>query len=144
MPTPSSTPHHWLVWDGDCTFCGNATSWFRKLDKQQQFTIIPAQICPSPPMTPELEQEAMRSMIVVTDDGREIIGGRAVMFVLEQCGWFTPVTRLLGRRPFVWAVNAGYRIVANNRQFFSRVFFPGQPGCQVQYKLKDQSMTRGT
>lgn len=134
MSVPPSTGEHWLIWDGDCNFCGNAVNWFGNLDRDHHFTIVPAQVCPRPPMTPALEDESTRSMIVITGDGQQIFGGKAVLHVLEQVGWHPGLMKLLGKPPFVWAVTAGYRIVANNRQFFSRVLFPGQSGCQVRYR----------
>lgn len=128
------TGQHWLIWDGDCTFCGNAVTWFGNLDREQVFTIVPAQLCPEPPMTPALLDESRRSMIVVTSDGRQVFGGKAVLHVLEQVGWHPRLMKILGKPPFAWAVAAGYRIVANNRQFFSRLLFPGQPGCTIRYR----------
>lgn len=139
MTTSSPVQAHWLIWDGDCSFCGNAVSWFEQLGGEQQFTIIPAQACPSPPMTPSLQAESTRSMIVVTNDGEEILGGRAVLYVLEHVDWHAPLMRLLGKRPLVWVVTAGYRIVANNRQFFSRLLFPNQPDCRVTYRQPDDN-----
>lgn len=46
-----------------------------------------------------------------------------MLFVLQKVGWHSSIMRLAARRPFVWAIDAGYRFVANNRQFFSRFFF---------------------
>lgn len=74
-------------------------------------------------MSDDLRRVSRRSMIVVTNDGRQLVGGRAVLFVLQKVGWHSSIMRLAARRPFVWAIDAGYRFVANNRQFFSRFFF---------------------
>jgi len=74
-------------------------------------------------MTPALRRDAERAMQVVTQDGRRYSGGRAVLFVLERVGWRPALMRLAARRPFVWAIDGGYRVVAGNRNAFSRVFF---------------------
>lgn len=74
-------------------------------------------------MTDDLLRVSQRSMIVVTNHGRQLVGGRAVLFVLHEVGWHPAIVGIAARRPFVWVVDAGYRIVANNRQLFSRFFF---------------------
>lgn len=74
-------------------------------------------------MTPELRREADRSMIVIAGDGRHFIGGRGVLYVLELVGWHPRLARLAAKPPFVWLVDAGYRLVASHRQFFSRFLF---------------------
>ena len=74
-------------------------------------------------MTDELRRISRHSMIVVTNGGRQLVGGRAVLFVLQTVGWHPSVMRFAARRPLVWVIDAGYRLVANNRQFFSRFFF---------------------
>ncbi len=66
-------------------------------------------------------------MQVVTQDGRRYSGSRAVLFVLEQVGWFPVLMRLAARRPVVWVVDGGYRVVANHRHAFSRFFFRSRP-----------------
>lgn len=74
-------------------------------------------------MTDDLRRVSRRSMIVVTNDGRQYVGGQGVLFVLETVGWHPTTMRIAARRPFVWVIDAGYRLVAANRQFFSRFFF---------------------
>lgn len=133
MSDDPSEAQQWLIWDGECRFCGNAVAWFERLDTARRFITVPAQACPSPPMTPERLEVARRAMIVITEDGKQLTGGDAVLYVLQGVGWKAPLMRILRKPPFIWAVNGGYRIVANNRQFFSRIFFPGQPGCRVSF-----------
>jgi predicted DCC family thiol-disulfide oxidoreductase YuxK len=77
-------------------------------------------------MTPALRSAAERGMQVVTQDGRIYANGRAVLFVLEMVGWHPRLMRLAARRPLVWLVDGGYRLVADHRNLFSRVFFRGR------------------
>lgn len=114
---------HWLIWDGRCGFCRNAVTWFRRLDTDRQFHIVTFQKCPSPPMTPELLEQSRNAMQVITRDGRQVSGGRAVLFVLEATGWNSRLMRVAQRRPLVWLVDFGYSIVARHRMFFSRFMF---------------------
>lgn len=87
--------------------------------------MVPFQEAPAPPMTPELREACRRAMHVVTADGRVLRAGRATLFVLGELGW-RRMARWLSRRPFVWAVELGYWLVARNRGWLGRVF-PG-PG----------------
>jgi len=83
---------------------------------------VPFQEAPSPPMTPELYDANRRAAHVVTRDGAVLRAGRACLFVLDQLG-YRWVARIFGIPPLSWAVELGYRIVASNRTFFSRLLF---------------------
>lgn len=74
-------------------------------------------------MTPALRAEARRAVQVVTRDGQRLAAGRASLFVLAEIGWHPRLVRLGGRRPFVWLVELGYRLVAGNREVASRFLF---------------------
>ena len=74
-------------------------------------------------MTPALREQARKAVQVMTADGRQLSAGRAVLFVLEEIGWNPRTVRLVGRRPFIWAVELGYWILARNRSFFDRFMF---------------------
>ena len=74
-------------------------------------------------MTPALRAQARKAVQVITADGHQLSAGRAILFALEEIEWHPSVVRLAGRRPFIWVVELGYRIVARNRQFFGRFLF---------------------
>ncbi len=76
-------------------------------------------------MTSQLREQARRAVQVITVDGAQLSGGRAMLFILEEIGWHPAVARLAQRRPFVWLVELGYTIVARNRPLFDRYLFPG-------------------
>lgn len=73
-------------------------------------------------MTPGLRAACGRSIHVVLPDGRTLRAGRASLYVLEQVGWGA-IARLLARPPLVWAVEAGYRLVAARRDLAGRFLF---------------------
>ena len=73
-------------------------------------------------MTPALREACRRAVHVITDRGEILSAGRAVLFVFEQLG-YRRTARVLRVAPLVWSVELGYRIVANNRSFFSRFLF---------------------
>ena len=74
-------------------------------------------------MTAVLREQARKAVQVITSDGRQLAAGRAVLFVLEEITWHPSLARLAGRRPFIWAVELGYWIVAHYRPFFGRYLF---------------------
>ena len=110
---------HWIVWDGECGFCRRAVDWAMARDRQERFEAVPYQSVPSPPMTPELRDACRAAVHVRTTDGTWLRGGRACLFVLERIGW-PRLARLATTPPLIWLVEAGYRVVAANRPFFSR------------------------
>jgi hypothetical protein len=74
-------------------------------------------------MTLALREQARKAVQVITADGRHLSAGRAILFALEQTDWHPNMVRLVGRRPFVWAVELGYWIVTRNRPFLGRFLF---------------------
>ena len=78
-------------------------------------------------MSPQLRERARRAVQVITTDGQHLSAGRACLFVLEEIGWHPRLARLGQRRPFIWAVEIGYRIVAINRSIFGRLLFRNDP-----------------
>jgi predicted DCC family thiol-disulfide oxidoreductase YuxK len=112
---------HWIVWDGDCGFCRRFVEWARARDVEGRFLAVPYQEVPSPPMTPALRAACRTAVHVRTTDGAWLRGGRACLFVLERIGW-PGLARFLRLPPLVWIVEGGYRLVAANRPFFSRLF----------------------
>ncbi len=115
---------HWLLWDGDCGFCRRTAAWVKQRDKRGRFRAIAYQDAPAPPMTPALYAACAQAVHVVRQDGRILRGGRAALFVIAQFGGgWTLAARLLRLPPFVWAVEAAYRVVAAHRDFFARFLF---------------------
>jgi predicted DCC family thiol-disulfide oxidoreductase YuxK len=77
-------------------------------------------------MTPALYEQATRAIQVITDDGRRLQAGRAMLFILEEVGWHPWLARLAARPAFVWAIEISYQIVARHRPLFSRFLFRGE------------------
>ncbi len=75
-------------------------------------------------MTPALREACKRALHAVTSSGTILSAGRATLFVWEQLG-HPASARALRIPPLIWAVELGYRIVANNRTFFSRLLLGG-------------------
>lgn len=77
-------------------------------------------------MTPELYEACKRAVHVFTPDGRILRAGRASLFVLGRIGW-PRAAFLASLPPFIWLVELGYRLVARNRSFFSKILFRTEP-----------------
>lgn len=114
-------PKHLLLYDGDCDFCHEWATWLILRDAAtQKFKIYPWQIASSPPMTPLLRVQVQKAVQLITAEGDQLSGGRAVLFALRETGWHFNLIRLLERPPFIWVIDAAYRIVAANRPRFAR------------------------
>ncbi|GAB4326000.1 MAG: hypothetical protein Kow0010_08850 [Dehalococcoidia bacterium] len=109
-----------MLWDGDCGFCARFARWVERNDRGGRLRVIPYQQAPAPPMTPALASACAEAVHVVTARGRVFRGGRAVLFVLGVLGWHR-AARFFSRKPLIWAVEAGYDLVAAHRPFFDRL-----------------------
>jgi predicted DCC family thiol-disulfide oxidoreductase YuxK len=125
MEVSKPLEQHWLIWDGECSFCRECVLWVQKRDTQQKFHPVSYQLAPSPPMTTELREQSRHAVQVVTADGKRFSAGAACAFVLQEIGYkrLGSTMRLWGLRTIVeW----GYRRVAKNRDFFGRLIFGKQ------------------
>ena len=77
-------------------------------------------------MTPRLRRACARAVHVITPEGRVLRAGRAWLCVLHVLGWRRTVA-ILSLPPLVWAIEVGYRVVADNRPVFARFLFRGEP-----------------
>jgi predicted DCC family thiol-disulfide oxidoreductase YuxK len=76
-------------------------------------------------MTPELRSACERAVHVLTRDGRLLRAGEASLYILRALGYRSAA---IGRAPpFLWAVEAGYGLVARHRGFFGRYLFRNEP-----------------
>lgn len=71
-------------------------------------------------MTDALAARCARTVHVITPEGTVLRGGRASLYVLDRIGW-RRLAAVASRRPLVWIVEAGYRLVARNRGLLSRL-----------------------
>ena len=108
------------MWDADCGFCRRAVGWALARDRDRLFEAMPYQDLASPPMTPDLRTACRAAVHVRTANGTWLRGGRACLFILARVGW-PRLARLASLPPLVWLIELGYRIVAGNRPFFSRL-----------------------
>jgi predicted DCC family thiol-disulfide oxidoreductase YuxK len=131
----------WVLWDGECGFCGRIVSWSKSRDVGGEFSFVPYQEAPTPPMDARLAIACEQAVHVVQRDGRRLRAGRACLFVLGRLGW-PRVTAWLARPPLIWLVELAYWIVARNRRLFSRWFFRHEATWEPRSKPGDDRRTR--
>lgn len=74
-------------------------------------------------MTPQLYQACEEAIHVIAPNGRVIKAGRAALYILEEVGYPRWLVRPFAWFPLVWFTELGYRLVADNRPFFSKYLF---------------------
>lgn len=121
-----------LLWDGECGFCQHMVEVLKRRDRNGVFKACKFQLCPSPPMHPDLYERCKSALYVVTESGMELRGAKAVLFLYELTGWGF-FAKLLGTPPFLWIIQLGYWLVARNRGLISKWFFKGK-SCGLDYR----------
>lgn len=86
-------------------------------------------------MNPALFERCKTEMAVVTEEGRELGGAKAVLFILSKIGWGW-FARFLSYPPMIWPITLGYILVARNRGFFSKLFFRNK-ACGLENRYPD-------
>jgi predicted DCC family thiol-disulfide oxidoreductase YuxK len=114
-----------MLWDGDCDFCRRSKELAQKLD-HAGFVYEPYQSFSDEELkTVRLSRRRCeRELKIVTRTGHVFGGAFAINYFL----WRQPKLKLLvllgGAFPLLFLLEVlGYKIVADNRTFFSRLFF---------------------
>lgn len=110
---------HLVLWDGECDFCRRCVVWLRAHDRFGRLDFCPYQ---GADLSPAMREACSQALHVVKANGDIIWAGRAALF----CGRFTRWHGLarIGEWPvFLPFVELGYRVVAANRDLFSKLLF---------------------
>lgn len=125
--------HDYLLFDGDCGICSYAAEVCRRMDRRQQFVIVPYQSVAED----ELRKfglsraQCARSVQTITRRGRVYAGAFAVNYFLwRQPPWWLLVLPIYAVPPLLLLELIGYRLIANNRQRLSRWF--GMQACSLK------------
>jgi hypothetical protein len=73
-------------------------------------------------MTEELARRCAHAIHLITPDDVIFCAGRASLHILDAVGWHR-FAATFSRRPLIWLVEVGYRVVAGHRGLFSRLVF---------------------
>ncbi|WP_276497683.1 thiol-disulfide oxidoreductase DCC family protein [Pontibacter litorisediminis] len=126
--TLEALPQPLLVYDGDCSFCKYWVSrWRRNTGNKVKY--VPYQEVPDG-FRGTSHAQFRRSVYLFTTYGRRLHGAEAVAALLQLSGYST-WNWLYHRLPLAGTIaEAGYRTVADNRDFFfklTKLFFRDEP-----------------
>lgn len=88
-------------------------------------------------MDAELRAACAAAVHVIRPNGDTIRAGRAVVYIFEGLGWWWMAPLRLP--PLSWAMELGYRLMANNRPFFARFMFRVDHDRELQAGAGDES-----
>ena len=114
-------PKPLLIYDGDCNFCRRWIAHWKGITGDR-VEYRPSQECAAE--YPDISEEQFATGVQwVGGDGRRESGAPAVLSALATAKLFERILLMLYRSlpPFAWAADRGYRVVARNRMFFSRL-----------------------
>ncbi len=109
-----------IVWDDQCGFCNAIMRRIRPRFEPRGYTFVPLREWHAE--TSEKVEKADSSadeMLVVTPSGRIYGGADAALYLMRQLWWAWPLGQLGRLPPIVYAMRAGYRWIARNRQCLS-------------------------
>ena len=124
--SPEASPRthderEWILFDGECDFCRRIVNRVGRKDRKDVFKIIPYKEARHPALTPDVRNDCERSVHVIRRDGTVLRAGVACLYVAYKLGWRW--ANPLAKPPFIWPIEAAYRVVADNRQVFSKFLF---------------------
>lgn len=115
-------PKPLLVFDGDCNFC---TLWIRRWQQMTGGTVdyLPSQDSQIAKQFPEIPRERFdTAVLVIETNGSVYSGAEAVFRALENnTKWRWLSIFYEKNKPFASITERAYRLVAENRNFFSRL-----------------------
>src|SRR5438876_3494511 len=113
--TNQPIPSGWILYDGQCRHCVSAAKQFERLFARHGFHFLPLQtpwIQERLGLDPSAPFEEMR---VLTEDGQDIGGADAVIFLAQQIWWARPVS-LVAKIPGIpGTLDRLYRWIAAHR-----------------------------
>ena len=124
---------HLVLWDGECGMCSRFAQHIQDRDTRQALDVVAYQHCHDPRVTPAIREACEHALHVIQSDDRVLTGADAVFF-----SWQVTVVPLAIVRlpPLIWVAELGYRIVAANRYWFSKVLFTGDQGTAATCKIE--------
>lgn len=129
----------WLIWDGDCGFCAWTLDWLMARKGSDRVTPVAQQLCPNPPLTPELAARAQSGLLLI-EPGKPIKFGAdaALQSLAWTQGFWAVFAKCFLLPPFIFLARGAYAVIARNRGRISKRFFGGQ-ACGINYRKPPQN-----
>ena len=125
--------HDYFLFDGDCGICSYSAEVCQRMDRRQQFVIMPYQSFAED----ELRKFGLsyarcaHAVQTITRRGRVYAGAFAVNYFLwRQFPWSLLVLLIYALPPLLLLELIGYRLIANNRQRLSQ--WLGMKACLLK------------
>lgn len=123
----------YLLFDGDCGICSYSAEVCQRMDRRQQFVIVPYQSVAED----ELRRFGLsyapcaRAVQAITRRGHAYAGAFAVNYFLwRQFPWSLLVVLIYALPPLLLVELIGYRLIANHRQRLSQ--WLGMKACLLK------------
>ena len=105
----------WILYDGACPSCTASARWFDRIFRRRGFLFLPLQ-------TEWIGQQlglevdaTLEEMHVLTNEGRDIAGADAVLFLARRVWWAWPVVAFAQLPGMHKLLDRGYRWIAAHR-----------------------------
>jgi predicted DCC family thiol-disulfide oxidoreductase YuxK len=109
-----------VIFDGECPICKTLVDFSDLNSKSDSVTFIPFQSDEMLDAAPNLtQQQASKSLYVITKFGKRFRGAKAVFEVMSHMsGFFGFLGKILRVPPFYWLAEPFYRLFAHHRHGF--------------------------
>ena len=126
IPVPPTTPgstsapfRGWLLYDGACGFCSAAVKRVTNIITRRGFHPLPLQTPWIAQRTGLSDEELLKDMRLLLNDGRLYSGADAYLYVMRRIWWTLPFALLFTLPGLHWLFARTYRYVADNRSRIS-------------------------
>jgi predicted DCC family thiol-disulfide oxidoreductase YuxK len=114
-------PNDVLAFDGTCGFCSSSARRWRQMLGKVAVEIAPVQLAPVRQALGLAKGEAAGEMVLICRDGRRLGGVDAYIEVVGRFRLLRPIAAILRWPVFDELLRWGYRLLAANRHWISRV-----------------------
>jgi predicted DCC family thiol-disulfide oxidoreductase YuxK len=115
LPLPAANRRGWILYDGECQRCIAAAKRFDRIFARRGFKFLPLQ-------TPWVQRrlglvpaEPLREMRVLTMDGEDFGGAKAIIYLWRQIWWTQPLGWLAQLPGLPRLLDRGYQWIARHR-----------------------------
>jgi len=126
---------HLVLWDGECGMCSRFARDLQRRDTRSALNVVAYQHCEDPRLTDAIRAQCEHALHVIQSDDRVLKGADAVFFAYQVTGLPLALMRI---PPLIWVAELGYRVIAANRYWFSKVLFTGDQGLNATCKVELQ------
>lgn len=110
-----------LYFDGSCPVCSREVAMYRQQTGAERLCWIDASSCDSAQLGPGLTREAALARLHLRQaDGRLVSGAQAFTNLWQNLPAWSPLGRILGAKPVLPLLEAGYRIFLFIRRSWRR------------------------